>query len=99
MPAPSPATRSPWRPGSRRCGSWPRARPTRPLRARLRGVTADLGTLVTLCAALLAWAGLVEAFLSQYHAPVLPYGLKIVFGAIEAVALGAFLARAGGRES
>ena len=70
----------------------------RPLRARLRSVTADVGTLAALCAALLAWAGLVEAFLSQYHAPVLPYSLKITFGAIEAAALAAFLARGGGRE-
>lgn len=70
-----------------------------PLRTRLRDVTADLGTLVALCAALLGWAGLVEAFLSQYHAPVLPYGLKIAFGTIEVAALAAFLARAGGREA
>ena len=70
-----------------------------PLRARLRDVTADLGTLVALCAILLGWAGLVEAFLSQYHAPVLPYGLKIAFGTIEVAALATFLARAGGREA
>jgi hypothetical protein len=32
---------------------------------------------------MLVWAGLVEAFFSQYHAPVLPYELKIGFGVLE----------------
>ena len=31
-------------------------------------------------ALLLIWAGLVEAFFSQYHEPTLPYPFKIVFG-------------------
>jgi hypothetical protein len=37
----------------------------------------------------------VEAFISQYHKPVLPYGLKIAFGACELVALTVYLAWAG----
>ena len=36
--------------------------------------------------------GLVEAFFSQYHQPVLPYGVKIAFGSLELTALGIFLA-------
>lgn len=59
--------------------------------ARLRAVAGDLFTIVAGAACLLVWAGLVEAFVSQYHQPVLPYGLKIAFGACELVALAAFL--------
>jgi hypothetical protein len=44
---------------------------------------------------MLVWAGLVEAFFSQYHAPVLPYELKIGFGILELLLLALFLALAG----
>jgi hypothetical protein len=44
---------------------------------------------------MLVWAGIVEAFFSQYHAPVLPYGVKIAFGATELVLLILFLSRCG----
>ncbi len=44
---------------------------------------------------MLVWAGIVEAFLSQYHQPVIPYALKIAFGIAELAALSLFLARAG----
>ena len=44
---------------------------------------------------LLIWAGIVEAFVSQYHQPVLPYGLKIAFGLCELAALSFFLGWAG----
>ena len=44
---------------------------------------------------MLVWAGIVEAFLSQYHEPVIPYGMKIAFGLVEAALLTLFLARAG----
>jgi uncharacterized membrane protein SpoIIM required for sporulation len=66
-----------------------------PLRERLRRVRGPLVTLTAGAALLLVWAGLVEAFLSQYHEPVLPYGLKIAFGAAELVALALFLGGAG----
>ena len=46
-------------------------------------------------AAMLVWAGLVEAFVSQDHEPALSYGLKIGFGVIEMLLLGLFLWRAG----
>lgn len=68
-----------------------------PLRARLRGATPDLLRLLLGVAILLVWAGLVEAFLSQVHEPVLPYSLKIALGAAELLALTLFLAKAGGR--
>ena len=44
---------------------------------------------------MLVWAGIVEAFLSQYHQPVLPYDLKIGFGLVELILLAFFFARAG----
>ena len=62
---------------------------------RLRAVAPDLFAIIAGAAAMLIWAGLVEAFISQYHRPVVPYGLKIVFGACELVALTAFLGWAG----
>jgi uncharacterized membrane protein SpoIIM required for sporulation len=66
-----------------------------PLATRLRRITADLATLMAGVAVLLVWAGLVEAFFSQYHEPVLPYPVKIAFGAVELLALVFYLARAG----
>jgi uncharacterized membrane protein SpoIIM required for sporulation len=62
---------------------------------RLRAVAPDLFAIVAGAAGMLVWAGTVEAFISQYHQPVLPYGLKIAFGACELVALSAFLGWAG----
>jgi uncharacterized membrane protein SpoIIM required for sporulation len=66
-----------------------------PLARRLREVSRDLTTLMFGVGLLLVWAGLVEAFLSQYHEPVLPYELKIAFGVVELTLLTLFLARAG----
>jgi len=62
---------------------------------RLRAVAPDLFAIVAGAACMLVWAGMVEAFISQYHRPVIPYGLKIAFGACELVALTAFLGWAG----
>lgn len=62
-----------------------------PRTARLRAVAADLFAIIAGAACLLVWAGIVEAFVSQYHQPVLPYGLKIAFGVCELAALAAFL--------
>jgi uncharacterized membrane protein SpoIIM required for sporulation len=62
---------------------------------RLRVVREDLVTLLGGVALMLIWAGLVEAFLSQYHQPVIPYTVKIAFGTLELVVLVAFLARSG----
>ena len=65
------------------------------LRRRLRAVGPDLVTLAGGVALLLVWAGIVEAFFSQYHEPVLPYAVKIAFGAAQLVALTLYLALAG----
>lgn len=68
-----------------------------PLQNRLRQVSPDLVTLICGVALLLVWAGMVEAFLSQYHEPIVPYSAKIAFGVVEFVLLVAFLLRAGTR--
>ena len=47
---------------------------------------------------MLVWAGLVESFFSQYHQPVIPYAVKISFGAVELIALALFLGIAGAGE-
>jgi uncharacterized membrane protein SpoIIM required for sporulation len=65
------------------------------LAARLRAVGPDLVTLLFGVALLLVWAGFVEAFLSQYHAPIFPYWAKITFGLVELALLCLFLAGSG----
>ena len=67
-------------------------------RERLRKISRDLIALMLGAAVMLVWAGIVEAFLSQYHEPVIPYALKIGFGVLELIALALFLSRAGTRE-
>ena len=62
---------------------------------RLRQISRDLVTLIFGVAILLVWAGFVEAFLSQYHEPVIPYWSKIAFGAAESCMLALFLAKSG----
>jgi uncharacterized membrane protein SpoIIM required for sporulation len=62
---------------------------------RLRAVTPDLVAIVAGAGVLLIWAGIVEAFVSQYHQPVIPYGLKIAFGLCELAALSLYLGRVG----
>jgi len=65
------------------------------LRTRLRLIVQDLATLIGGVAVMLVWAGLVEAFLSQYHAPVVPYWVKIAFGVLQVILLFAWLLLAG----
>jgi uncharacterized membrane protein SpoIIM required for sporulation len=67
----------------------------RTLRARVRSVSQDLLTLMLGVAVFLVWAGLIEAFFSQYHEPVIPYSVKIAFGVVELTLLTAFLAFSG----
>jgi uncharacterized membrane protein SpoIIM required for sporulation len=52
-------------------------------------------TLIFGVGIMLVWAGLVEAFLSQYHEPAIPYWAKISFGAVELCLLALFLAKSG----
>jgi uncharacterized membrane protein SpoIIM required for sporulation len=60
------------------------------LRTRLRTITPDIATLIGGVAIMLVWAGFVESFFSQYHAPIMPYWVKILFGSLELCALVAF---------
>jgi uncharacterized membrane protein SpoIIM required for sporulation len=57
------------------------------LKARLRAVAPELVTLLCGLAIMLIWAGIVEAFFSQYHEPVIPYHAKIIIGTLELTAL------------
>jgi uncharacterized membrane protein SpoIIM required for sporulation len=66
-----------------------------PFRTRLREIAPDVTTLIFGVAVLLVWAGFVEAFLSQYHEPVIPYIAKIVFGLVELALLTTFLVKSG----
>jgi uncharacterized membrane protein SpoIIM required for sporulation len=47
--------------------------------------------LIAGLALMLVWAGLMEAFFSQHHEPVLPYGFKIAVGIAELVLLTVYL--------
>jgi uncharacterized membrane protein SpoIIM required for sporulation len=69
------------------------------LGSRLRAVSRDLITLIFGVGVLLIWAGFVEAFLSQYHEPIIPYDAKIGFGLVELILLGLFLAKSGKKAS
>lgn len=64
-------------------------------RERLRVISTDVLNLAGTAAVMLVWAGIVEAFLSQYHQPVVPYNLKIGFALIEFTLLAFFFAKAG----
>ena len=66
-----------------------------PLMRRLRAAAPDVVTLLAGVVVLLVWAGIVEAFLSQYHEPVLPDAVKIGFGLVELAALALYLGRMG----
>jgi hypothetical protein len=67
--------------------------------AYLRAIAPDLVTLICGVAVLLVYAGIIEAFLSQYHEPVIPYALKITFGVAELIGLIAFLTLSGRQSS
>ena len=54
--------------------------------------------LVAGLAMMLVWAGIMEAFFSQHHAPVLPYGFKVAVAAAELVLLTIYLLFIGRRE-
>jgi hypothetical protein len=52
-------------------------------------------TLLIGLAVMLVWAGIVEAFFSQYHEPLIPYFIKITFGIIEFISLILFFGLSG----
>jgi len=68
------------------------------LSERLRRAAPDVVTLCFGAALMLVWAGVVEAFLSQYHEPVIPYSAKIAFGVVEGCVLLWFFGRVGRRD-
>lgn len=65
------------------------------LRDRLRKISADIVTLIFGVALMLVWAGLIEAFFSQIHEPIIPYGMKAGFGIAELAVLIVYLVRSG----
>jgi len=65
------------------------------LKTRLREISGDIVTLIFGVGVLLVWAGFIEAFLSQYHEPIIPYAAKIAFGTVELILLSLFLAKSG----
>ena len=48
---------------------------------------------------MLVWAGLMEAFFSQHHAPAMPYGFKIFVGGLELGLLTLYLLLVGRRQA
>ena len=71
-----------------------RRREDRDMRRAMREWLLLIGGL----AMMLVWAGIMEAFFSQHHAPVLPYGFKVAVGAAELVLLTVYLLLIGRRE-
>jgi uncharacterized membrane protein SpoIIM required for sporulation len=65
------------------------------LKKRLRTIAPELVTLLCGLAVMLIFAGIVEAFFSQYHEPVIPYDAKIIFGVLELMALILFFGLSG----
>ena len=62
---------------------------------RLAAIRNDLVTLIGGFCLLLVWAGIIEAFFSQYHEPIIPYNVKIGFGALQLVLLFSYLGFSG----
>jgi uncharacterized membrane protein SpoIIM required for sporulation len=54
--------------------------------------------LIAGLAMMLVWAGIMEAFFSQHHAPVLPYGFKVAVAGAELVLLTVYLLLIGRRK-
>jgi len=65
------------------------------LKDRLKSIIGDLTTILFGIMIMLVWAGIIEAFISQYHEPKLPYFVKIAFGLVQLLALIAFLGFSG----
>ena len=65
------------------------------MRNRFRLIAPELVTILLGTAVFLVWAGIIEAFFSQYHEPILPYTFKIIFGSIQLVLVILFLVFSG----
>jgi uncharacterized membrane protein SpoIIM required for sporulation len=68
------------------------------LAQRMRLCAGDIASIAGGIALLLIWAGIIEAFFSQYHEPILPYWIKATFGAIQLILVVAYLTFAGRKE-
>ena len=68
-----------------------------PMAERMRQIVPDAVVLICGVAVMLVWAGIVEGFFSQYHAPVIPYAAKIGFGVVELCLLVLFFRYSGNR--
>jgi uncharacterized membrane protein SpoIIM required for sporulation len=55
--------------------------------------------LIAGMAMMLVWAGMMEAFFSQHHSPVLPYGFKVAVGGAELALLTVYLLLIGRRKT
>lgn len=55
--------------------------------------------LIAGLAMMLVWAGMMEAFFSQHHEPVLPYGFKVAVGTAELALLTIYLLLTGQRKT
>jgi uncharacterized membrane protein SpoIIM required for sporulation len=55
--------------------------------------------LIAGTAMMLVWAGVMEAFFSQHHEPVLPYGFKVAVGGAELALLTVYLLLIGRRKA
>jgi len=65
----------------------------------MRGAMREWLLLIAGLALMLVWAGLMEAFFSQHHAPVLPYGFKVAVGAAELALLTLYLLLIGRKQT
>lgn len=70
----------------------------RSMTERLQIAGPDIVSLISGVAVMLVWAGVVEGFFSQYHAPVMPYPVKIAFGVLELFLLVMFFYLSGRRK-
>jgi uncharacterized membrane protein SpoIIM required for sporulation len=69
------------------------------LKQRLRIASGPVVHLIFGVALLLVWAGTIEAFFSQYHAPIIPYPIKIAFGLTQLILLFVYLGWAGSKKT
>ena len=65
------------------------------IKERFHKASPDIITLMLGVAILLVWAGIIEAFFSQYHEPTVPYWAKILFGFIQLILLIIFFSLSG----
>jgi len=65
------------------------------VRQRFSEIRNDVVILISGIGFLLIWAGIIESFFSQYHAPVIPYSVKITFGVVQLFVVFAYFSLVG----